>query len=340
MALEEADGRPSSSMSTLKPAGVLPRPGICMMSPQSARQETGAGVRPDVAHRDAEAGRRVGERRVGREREVRLGHADREPGEPVAGVLLDLLPRRGQEVDAVGLVDARGDLLDLDVDRVGVLVRRRRTMLGCSQASATASAISAAPSPPFEKPSFRTAACAPCSIASFCTSATSSSVSPGKRLAATTQGRRTPSRSGCGGRGWPSPPRSRAGCRPRSCAGRPRAPAWCFSAFAVATITTAFGANPPARQTMSMNFSMPRSEPKPASVIEVVAQLAAGQVGDDRAVAVGDVAERADVHEAGLALERLDQVRLERVLQEHGHRAGAAHLLGRDRVRRRRRSRR
>ena len=63
---------------------------------------------------------------------------------------------------------------------------------------------------------------------------------------------------------------------------------------------------------------------------EVLAHLAAGQVGHDRAVAVGDVAERADVHEARLALERLDQVRLERVLQEHGHRPGAAHLLGRD----------
>ena len=63
-----------------------------------------------------------------------------------------------------------------------------RNEFGCSQASATASAMPAAPAPPCEKPSFSTAEWAPCSSASFCTSATSSSVSPGKRLAATTQG--------------------------------------------------------------------------------------------------------------------------------------------------------
>ncbi len=64
---------------------------------------------------------------------------------------------------------------------------------------------------------------------------------------------------------------------------------------------------------------------------QVVTQLLAGQVGDHRAVAVGDVAERADVHEARLALQRLDQVGLERILEQHRHRTRAAHLLGRDR---------
>src|SRR6185437_9510426 len=86
--------------------------------PAERGQEAGARVRADVAHRDAEAGRRVHEPRVGRQRQVRLGHADRQVAEAVPRVLLDLLPGGGQEVDAVGLVDAGGDLLDLDVDRV------------------------------------------------------------------------------------------------------------------------------------------------------------------------------------------------------------------------------
>ncbi len=64
----------------------------------------------------------------------------------------------------------------------------------------------------------------------------------------------------------------------------------------------------------------------------VVAELHADQVGDERVVAVGDVRERAAVHQARLALERLDQVRLERVLEQHGHRAGGAEVLGGDRL--------
>ena len=43
-------------------------------------------------------------------------------------------------------------------------------------------------------------------------------------------------------------------------------PPWCLSARTVATSTTALGRMPPLRQTMSKNFSMPMSEPKPDSV--------------------------------------------------------------------------
>ena len=39
------------------------------------------------------------------------------------------------------------------------------------------------------------------------------------------------------------------------------------SALTVATMTTAAGRIPPWRQTMSMNFCMPMSAPKPDSVI-------------------------------------------------------------------------
>ena len=60
-------------------------------------------------------------------------------------------------------------------------------------------------------------------------------------------------------------------------------------------------------------------------------------VGEDRVVAVGDVAERAAVDERRAALERLEQVRLERVAQQHGHRAGDPEVLGRDGIAGRRR---
>ena len=53
-------------------------------------------------------------------------------------------------------------------------------------------------------------------------------------------------------------------------------------------------------------------------------------VGDDRAVAVGDVREWPAVDVGGTALERLEQVRLDRVAQEDRHRAGHAQVLGRD----------
>ena len=43
-------------------------------------------------------------------------------------------------------------------------------------------------------------------------------------------------------------------------------PPWYLSARMVATITTAAGRSPDLRHLMSMNFSAPRSAPKPASV--------------------------------------------------------------------------
>ena len=54
-------------------------------------------------------------------------------------------------------------------------------------------------------------------------------------------------------------------------------------------------------------------------------------VGDDRVVAVGDVGERPGVDERRPALERLEQVRLDGVAQQDGHRAGDAEVLGGDR---------
>jgi hypothetical protein len=41
---------------------------------------------------------------------------------------------------------------------------------------------------------------------------------------------------------------------------------WCLIARTVVTRTAALGTRPPKRQTMSKNFSMPMSDPKPDSV--------------------------------------------------------------------------
>ena len=55
---------------------------------------------------------------------------------------------------------------------------------------------------------------------------------------------------------------------------------------------------------------------------EDVGELEPDEVGDDRVVARRDVGERARVDERRLALERLDQVRPDRVAEKHRHRAG------------------
>ena len=65
---------------------------------------------------------------------------------------------------------------------------------------------------------------------------------------------------------------------------------------------------------------------------DVVGQLHGDLVGDDRVVALRDVGERPGVDEARVALEGLHEVRLERVLEEDGHRAGRLDVLGGQRL--------
>ena len=72
------------------------------------------------------------------------------------------------------------------------------------------------------------------------------------------------------------------------------------------------------------------SEPNPLSVTTYSPSFSADEVGDERVVAVGDVGERPAVDEGALALQRLHEVRLDRVLEEDGHRAGRLQLLGDD----------
>ena len=58
---------------------------------------------------------------------------------------------------------------------------------------------------------------------------------------------------------------ARSACE-RSTRGSSSTPPWCLIARTVVTSTTALGVSPPKRQTMSKNFSIPMSEPKPDSV--------------------------------------------------------------------------
>ena len=74
------------------------------------------------------------------------------------------------------------------------------------------------------------------------------------------------------------------------------------------------------------------SAPKPASVHDDVGRGERDPVGEDRVVAVGDVRERPAVDERRTALERLEEVRLDRVLEQDGHRAGDLQVLGGDRL--------
>ena len=74
------------------------------------------------------------------------------------------------------------------------------------------------------------------------------------------------------------------------------------------------------------------SAPKPASVHDDVVGHQGKPVGDDRVVAVGDVGERPGMDEGRPALERLEQVRLDRVAQQDRHRAGDAEILRGDRL--------
>jgi hypothetical protein len=55
-------------------------------------------------------------------------------------------------------------------------------------------------------------------------------------------------------------------------------------------------------------------------------------VADDRRITVRDVAERTGVHDGRRILKGLHEVRLERVAQQHGHRARAFELSGRYRL--------
>jgi hypothetical protein len=99
--------RPSASMSTLCAAGVLPKPGICWIAPQSGHEPARAGVGADVANRELEV-RRGSESSGSAERESGvLAMHDGQMGEPLIGELLDLSLRL-EVVDDLGPRRTRG----------------------------------------------------------------------------------------------------------------------------------------------------------------------------------------------------------------------------------------
>ena len=118
----------------------------------------------------------------------------------------------------------------------------------------------------------------------------------------------------------------------RSTRGSSSTPPWCLIARTVVTSTTALGGQAAEPADDVEELLHPHVGAEAGLGHHVVGDLHPDLVGDERVVAVGDVRERAAVHQARLALERLDQVRLDRVLEQHGHRAGRAEVLGGDRL--------
>ena len=100
----------------------------------------------------------------------------------------------------------------------------------------------------------------------------------------------------------------------------------------MATITTALGLMPALRHLMFMNFSAPRSAPKPASVTVYSDSRIASFVAITLLQPWAMLANGPPWMNAGLCLERLDQVRLQGVLQQHGHRPVGLEVGGGDRA--------
>ena len=126
-------------------------------------------------------------------------------------------------------------------------------------------AKSSPPSPPCSQ-TFAAAHSTPIFSHSCVSASTSSSESATKWLSATTAGSPKTSRAfSMWRRRLANPSRSAltSGLAASAAATRPLL---YFSALQVATITAHLGAIPAARHLMSMNFSMPKSAPKPASV--------------------------------------------------------------------------
>ena len=63
---------------------------------------------------------------------------------------------------------------------------------------------------------------------------------------------------------------------------------------------------------------------------DVIGELQRRRRCDDRVAAMRDVGERTAMHEGRVVLERLHQVRLHRILEQHGHRAVGLEIAGID----------
>src|SRR5712691_9501069 len=81
--LEQSDGAAFVVDVDVEGRGALAEAGHRLHVAAECDEPAGAAVRAYVADRDHEARRRIGQRDVVRERQVRLGHADRQPVEAV-----------------------------------------------------------------------------------------------------------------------------------------------------------------------------------------------------------------------------------------------------------------
>ena len=95
-----------------------------------------------------------------------------------------------------------------------------------------------------------------------------------------------------------------------------------FRARTVATITMQSGDRPALRHLMSINFSAPRSAPKPASVIAISASRSASLGRPARCCSrVQCWRTGPPVHQRGRTFQRLHQIGLDGVLHQRCHRA-------------------
>ena len=201
-----------------------------------------------------------------------------------------------------------------------------------SAAALTTSAASWPPSPPSAWTLIGTASSAPAAMASLRTISTSLSRSKAKRLMVTTTG--TPKSfmfSICLARF--SQPFVRASLfSALSSSGSTGRPPCILRARMVQVMTTALGREAAVAADDVHELLGAEVGGEAALGDDVVAELHGDLVGDDRVVALGDVGERAGMDERGVALERLHEVRLDGVLEEHRHGAAGADVVGRQRL--------
>ena len=101
-----------------------------------------------------------------------------------------------------------------------------------------------------------------------------------------------------------------------------------FMARTVATMTAAAGLSPALRHLMSKNFSAPEVGAEAGFGHHIVGQLQRRRGRHHRVAAMRDVGERAAMHEGRIVLQRLHQVRLHGVLQQHRHGAVGLDVAG------------
>ena len=268
----------------------------------------------------------------------RLGHADRQVAEAQVLVLLDRLARGRQQVDPVGAIDAGRDRLDLlgerDVVRVEELevglAARRRVPDRLRERRGTLAAVT----------KWRRDDRIACAgrEGDLLDRLDLAGVSVGNELIATTAG--TPNRrtfSICLARFCePSRTASTFSSSSAGSSGLPATilptPPCILSARTVATTTAASGRRP-RRPALDVEELLGAHVGAEAGLgADDLVRGERDPIRDDRVVAVGDVRERSAMDERRTALEGLEEVRLQGVLEQDGHRARDAQVLGGDRL--------